>query len=841
MYFLKATLTVFAVFLLSITLRAANLQGKITDSESGDPVPGAMVKLVGYDYSTVTNTEGEFRLKDIPENANQLVITHISYNVGKRTFSSKDNDYINIKVEPRLIKGQDVIVTANRAERGETPAAFSNISREEIEREFWAQDTPMLLNSTPNIFSYSDAGNGLGYSYLKLRGFNQNRVSVMINGIPLNGAETHEVYWVDLPDFMNNVQDVQIQRGVGTSMYGQSALGGTINLITNDFSATPKLKVESGYGSFNTRKVSISGNSGLIKDSYVFYGRFSKIETDGYRDNSWVDMYSYFFGVARYDDNMTWKFNTYGGPEKLHLAYKGITAEQLETDRKYNEFTYANEIDSYNQPHYELFHDWKLNDNLELSNTLYYFHGDGFYNQYRENQDLAEHNLGAFYNFDSWTMYAYSDIAFPADYYATVDSAGNPLADSTGYYPLAQTTTDLVKKPQVTEKDWGWIPRLTYNHGAGKFIIGGEIRIHDSHYIGEVTWAEIYPNGVGPDAPYFDYNGNSNTFTIYAGETYSITDRLTLMANIQYQRHNYKLENDRRYNVTFDKDYDFISPRGGVNFKVNEKISTFFSVSTASRQPTFLDIYNPQDFWSNPNYRMVNFEQAGSEFAYVGPELKPEKLLDIEMGADFKYLARSNSFKGDVNLYYMQIDDELVPYAGQIDDMNLPVAGNADKTIHQGIELSFESVLLNRITFAGNFSINDDHFESYEEYDYSGSGIPIDLSGYRIGGFPEMMANYRISYRFDGLSAGIDGRYVGKQYLDNAEQHELDPYHVLDSDISYDFGKFTGVKSLIATLRVMNLLDTEYEQYGYIDWIDGMPRYMVGAERNLFVSLTAEF
>ncbi len=842
MRFIKLSLFVCAVLSFSSSITAADLRGLIIDSESGQPVPGALVKLIGEDNSAVSDLDGIFRLADIPDKAVEIVITHLSYAVSKETLPALSKGIHQIRLNPVLLQGQDVIVTATRAEKGETPAAFTNISREQIERDYWAQDTPMLLSSATNIFAYSDAGNGLGYSYLKLRGFNQNRVSVMVNGIPLNGAESHEVYWVDLPDFANNVQDIQIQRGVGTSLYGQSALGGTVNLITNDFSAMPALKVETGYGSYNTSKLSISGNSGLIKDSYVFYGRFSKIKSDGYRDNSWLDTYSYFFGIARYDKNMTWKFNTYGGPEKLHLAYKGIAQDQLSTNRKYNELEYEDEIDNFNQPHYEFFHDWQLNDNMTISNTLYYFHGEGYYNQFREDEDLAEYDLGAFYDFDTWNMYTYSDSTFPVEFYASLDSAGNPVADSNGYYALSQTSVDLVRKPWVKEHDWGWIPRMIIEHDKGKLTIGGEMRIHGGHHWSEVIWADVYPNGYEPNHHIHDYMAKSNTFTIYSAESYRILDNLTIMANIQYQSHNYKLESDKRYNVTFDKKYDFFSPRAGAIYKFNDNVHVFFNASMAQRQPAFQYIYDPQDFWSNPVYRPVNFSQNGSEYEYTGDVLVPEKLTDLEFGADFKHSFNNFRLRGDLNLYYMPIKDEIVPYGGTIDDMNLAIAGNADKTVHQGIELTLQSNILEKVSIGGNVSINDDHFVNYTEYVWTDTGyVPVDLSGYRIGGFPEMMANYRASYHFDKLAAGIGGRFVGKQFLDNAEENELDSFHILDADLSYDFGRFVGFNSLIVTLRINNLLDTEYEQSGYVDWNDNQPRFMVGAERNMFVSLATEF
>ena len=843
MRLIRIAIAVAALFLTIPISHASEFQGIIVDRQTGEPVPGAVIKLIGSNDFAITNAEGEFNLRTQTTPVKQLVVSRQGYEIKKLDIAPEQAGSLTIELAPKILQGQDVIVTADRGNKGKTPATFSNLSHQDISQKYWAQDTPMLLMSTPNLFAYSDAGNGIGYSYLKLRGFDQNRVSVMINGIPLNGAESHEVYWVDLPDFANNIQDIQVQRGVGTSLYGQSALGGTVNMITNDFSATPQLRAETGYGSYDTRKLSISGNSGLINDSYVFFGRFSKINSDGYRDNSWVDMYSYFIGAARYDKNMTWKFNTYGGPEELHLAYKGITEEQLNSNRKYNELEYPNEIDHFNQPHYEFSHDWDLSGRLHLANKIYYFHGEGYYNQYRTDQDLAVYNLGAFYDFNTWTMYANSDSTFPSNFYANLDSLGNPLPDTSGdyagYYALSKTSVDLIRKPIVKEYDWGWLPQITIKHDQGALTIGGEARIHASHHWGEITWAAVYPNGYDPNVRYHDYRGKSNTFTVYASETYNPLKNLTVMTNLQYQRHNYKLEDDKRYNVTFSKNYDFLSPRAGLIYKFNENLNTYFNASLASRQPTFSNIYDPQDFYENPDYRPVNFINNGSDYTYVGPELKPEKLTDLELGWAFSHKSSDNIMRGELNLYRMQITDELIPYSGQLDDMNVPISGNADKTIHQGIELTAEAQLGQNLNFRGNLSINDDHFVRYAEFDWEGNSI--NLSGNRIGGFPEMMAGYEIGYRFAGLSLGLNGQYIGKQFIDNAEQFRLDPYHIIGLGISYDFGRYINFHSLTANFRVMNLFDVKYEQAAYVDYDDGQPRYMVGAERNVFLSLTSEF
>lgn len=831
----KTKFVLLGLLLLTVPSFGASLIGVVTNAETGTPVAGVLIKIANTGFTEVTDADGEFFFSGLPEKRITIVASVIGYEVAKKGLDLKQTQNIDIPLEPKILKGQDIIVTATRAKKGQTPAAFSNMRNEEIQQLYWAQDTPMLLSTLPGVFAYSDAGNGVGYSYLKIRGFDQKRISVMLNGIPLNDAESHEVFWIDLPDFAANVQDIQVQRGVGSSLYGPSSMGGSVNLITNDFSAIPQIKFQTGYGSYDTKKLSISGNSGLINDSYVFYGRYSRIETDGYRDDSWTKMYSYFIGLARYDESMTFKFNTYGGPEESHLAYKGITAEMLDTLRLYNELQYEDEIDHFNQPHYEFIHDWKINDNLELANTLYYFHGDGYYNQKRNRKDIEEYFTGIY------SIKVADTTLAPRDYY-DLDDLGYFVVDTLGLYTLEKV--DLVRRRTVKEYDWGWIPRLTLKHDKGTLTFGGEMRIHSGHHFGEVRWASVYPAGFEPNSYYYDYRGKSNTFTIFAHEVYNLTNKLTIMANLQYQRHNYKLEDDKRFNVTFNRDYDFISPRGGINYRVNENINVFVNASTTSRQPAFKDIYDPTDYWSNPYYKSNNFNASGAAWEYVGMELKPEKLFDLELGADFSKRTDDLVFKGSLNIYRMQINDELIPYAGQIDDNGYPISGNAEKTIHQGLELSFDALMHSEFSLTGNLNVNDDHFVSYKEYGFDWDNwlpIEFDRSDKRIGGFPEILAYYRLGYILKNLDFGVSGRYVGEQFIDNGEEYKIDAYHIFNADISYDFGRLIGFNSMRITLRANNLADTKYEQAGYIEEDDGLPRYMVGAERNFFVSLSTEF
>lgn len=830
----KTLTTIIAVtaFLVSLA-SAAEISGTVTDAESGQAIAGAAVRVKGTGIGTVSDGDGRYRLTGLQPEEVTLLASVIGYNLSYETVEVSGVATADFSLTPKLLRGQDVIVTATRAAQGETPVAFTNVTGKEIEEKYYAQDIPMLLTDTPNVFAYSDAGNGVGYSYMRIRGFDQKRIAVMLNGVPLNDAESGEVFWIDLPDFAESVEDIQIQRGVGNSLYGAAAMGGSVNLVTSDFPAHPELNFKSGYGSYNTRKLLLDGNSGLINDSYVFYGRFSKIDTDGYRDKSWSRMWGYFVGLARYDERSTLKVNFYGGPEESHLAYKGITAEQLQSDRRYNELQYKDEIDHFQQPHYELIHDYRINDELSLANTLYYFKGDGYYDQYRSARYIEEYNLG-----EIWVG---SPTEFPGDYYADVDNLGNPIPDSaTGLYELE--LTDLVRRRVVGEYDWGWIPRVTYKLDRGTLVGGGEARLHKAHHFGEVLWAAAYPEDLGPNARYYDYYGARQSYSLFGHLSYDITQELKGMVDLQLQYYKYDMSDDHRFNVTFGKSYSFVTPRFGLNYAVNDDLTVFGNVSTAARQPAFKDIYDPTDYWSNPFYKPLNFRPIGGGYEFEGKGLDPERLFDIELGSSYRAVIDENRLDLKLNLYRMQISDEIIPYAGQVDDNGYPISGNADKTLHQGAELSARIDTRYDVSLFGNISVNDDHFVDYAEYGFDWvNWVPIeyDRSGNRIGGFPSMLGSYGVTYRYKPASFSLFGRFVGKQFLDNSEDDEkkLDAFHVLDLVGSMDIGNEFGIGSMILSLRVNNIFDTKYSAAGYIEPDDGLPRYMVGAERNFFASI----
>jgi len=794
-----AFLIVFGVLANSVVAQETGLvRGSVKNAESGTPLAGANISVEKTSWGAVADAAGLFTLSGLPPGDYTVKASFVGLSAQKMSVRVKAGVTAQLEflLAPRAFLGQEVVVTATRARARETPVAFSDLPHQEIERRYWAQDMPMLLAELPSTYAYSDNGNGIGYSYMKIRGFDQKRIGVMINGIPLNDAESHEVFWVDLPDFAANVHDIQVQRGVGNSLYGGAAFGGSVNVLTVGAAPERKIEASGGWGSFNTRKYSVAANSGLLDNTYSMYGRFSRIQTDGYRRLSWSDLWSYFLGLARYDGDMVTRVNVYGGPERSHLAYSGIDRQQIEKDRTYNPLAYPNEIDVFNQPHYELMHDWQIQPSLRLENTLFCFEGDGYYHQLKTERKFKEY--------------------FGVD---TVYVNGSP-----------KLKTDLVRKRSVDEADYGWLPKFVWNHDMGELTTGAEIRIHNAQHCGEVTWAAIVPPGFKPDNRYYDYRVHKQSFTFFAHEMYRLTPEVTAKADLQVRHHWIGLRNEQRFRTEFDRKYTFVNPRLGVNYNVTQELNLFGSASWAQREPAFKEIYNPQDFEARPYPGNRNFEQTSDgRYLYVGKSLEPEKLTDLELGIGYG----TSEYNVKLNLFWMNFRDEIVP-TGQIDDNGVPISGNAARSLHQGVELSCRYAPVGWLTFSGNVSYNDARLKSHAEYDYAGNRL--DYDGNRIAGFPDWILNLRGWVDYEGFLASLHMQHVGKMFLDNTQNEERinGAFTVLNAALGYRL-EGIGTTAIEAMLHIQNLGDVKYEASGYVD--NGTPYWIPAAGLNLFFSV----
>jgi len=903
--------------MIAASSEAAILQGRTTDYSNGRPIAGVMISFKESRLSTQTGGDGRFRIEGIPAGRYVVQAAKSGYSLAIREIVLSEKDVFDWEIElhlsskealsPEKLSEQpryfmpEVTVATTRAQR-ETPVSFSNLDRNDVDVRYNVQDIPVLLTEMPGINAYSDNANGIGYSYLKLRGFTQNRVAVMLNNAPLNDAESHEVFWIDLPDFPSNVQDIQVQRGVGSSLYGAAALGGSINLVTKLPGAgdEPGIRIGSSYGSFNTRKASVAVNSGRIAGHYGLAGRLTGIHSDGYRFGSWSNLWSYYFSAARFSAHRTTRLNLYGGPEETHLCYYGIPKEAVEGritgdkdhDRRLNSLIYEKEIDHFFQPHYELHDEWKLGDKLDLSNTIYLFRGDGYYDQWRPGKKLGEYFFGPGQN----TIQVDSDTLFPSWYYVDEDEDGLPDPDTSAgdtiVYHLERF--DLLRRRNVSETDWGWIPRLAWDYGNGELVLGAEFRLHHAHHEGLVRSGNPLPSGISSGYHYYDYQVRKRSFAAYVHIFHKLTTRLRAMLDLQVQSQVYGMDNDRLFGVEVDKTYTASTPltlrytpssklnfplpfrlrlalpfvpRFGLNYLILKPdaergapvASAYVNFSMAQREPAFKDIYDPQDYWSMPITVPARFASRTGGYRYIGESLKPEKLTNFEIGTAWEW----NRFGFGVNAYYMSLKDEIIPYAGQLDDNGVPMSGNAEETLHQGIEFVSACHPIEALTISGNLALTDHHFVHYREWDWNAWDF-VSRDGNRLAGDPPYLGNLRVEWKsraclfllspiiciledaeivqaktyFFALSL----RAVGKQYVDNTEKDDtaVPAYEVVNLDAGYRFEEVAGLRGIELRLRVNNLLNNEDETSGYIDSDDGLPRYFVAPPINYLVSLSLD-
>ncbi len=801
--------------ILNVLFAQTMITGVVKDAGDGKPLTGANVVLAELNRGTITDEEGVFMLKDVPSGEYTLRVSFLGYVAYQEKVQVPGSGSLKrtIELQPTLLKGKEVVVVATRAIEGETPAAFATLKKEDVQVRYFAQDIPALLSELPSTTFYSESGNAIGYNYLSIRGFGQRRVSVMVNGVPQNDPEDHNVYWVDFPDFPGNVEDIQVQRGAGSAFYGPAAIGGSINIVTVRFSPKPSLSVYSGAGTYNTQKYSVALNSGLVKNRYVFFGRASQIKSDGYREQSWVDFKSFFLGAARFGKKSALKLHFYGGPIEDHLAYYGISKDQATNRqlRRENPIRRPDEIENFNQPHLELIHQYQFNNHVSLNNTLFGIRGYGFF------------------DYDgSWAPLSYYRITPEFGF----DVQGNPeeiFVDS------------LLIRAYVDNKQVGWLPHLRIDYPRYSLVLGGEFRIHRSLHWGRIQkgdpdlppavsgkWSGL--NYVGRRR-YYEYKGAKDILSPFIHTNYKLNPRTNVVFDLQFAHKRYRLYDEKFIGTDFTLNYNFVNPRVGVNFHLTPNSNVFVSYGRTTREPRLKNFYDAAEASTPQSWGPVvpQFEtNPDGSFNFDKPLVKPETLNDIEVG----FGIRHHRFNGTINLYYMDFEDEIVK-KGQLDRFGQPITGNAKRTLHTGVEFSGGAELLSGFSLLANATISRNELKEYT--DYSG-GTPVKLDGNSIAGFPDFLANARLNYRKGHFLASIAMQHVGKQYTDNYqnEENKVDPYTVFNGVVGITGLRLWGNARINFQLHVQNMFDTLYIAHGESD------EFFPAAERQIFVSTKVE-
>ena len=831
---IKLLIRIIICLVMAPAAYAAGLTGQVVDRD-GQPIVGVSVVTNVAAIGDITDNDGRFSLDDTT-GVYRVTLSSVGYESRQFAVGKIPKQAV---LNRTYYRGADITVSASRAEEGVSPVAFENVTRDEIERDYTLGDVPTLLNSTPNLYSWSDGGGKTGYTYTQIRGFDDKRIASYINGVPLNDPEDQYTYWVDMPGFVSSVSDIQVQRGVGNSLYGDASFGGAINVVSSGMDKPRAARVSSGYGEFldgsnslgSFYKQTVEYSSGLIDGRWAFTGRFSKQKSDGYRKNSWVDGWAYHFTVARLDPNMTTELQVFGGPMSLHLTYYGTPRDMLAQDRRFNPLTYEDETDNFNQPHFHLHNTIRLSDRSTLRNTLYFIRGDGWYEQYQHGASYIDYNI---------------DTSFTS----------------------GAETGDLVRQQLVAKYQAGWNPRFDIDHDRGRHSLGGSFYYFESEHWGDVLWAQGLSGSIGPRHKYYQYFGKKAVGSIFAQEYYSLTEKLAVQATAQLRYQSYKFDQDAIgafYGFDYDLDWLFFSPRLGLNYKLinspgEQEAAIFANFAIASRTPTDAAIYDANDPNVFPSIEIKNVSlttSGDSVFTFGDPTFRSERVYNAELGSTY----RTPRYSFSVNFYWMDFKDEIISYGGVNPSTGRITTVNADGSYRAGIEISADYQIIKALKLSGNFSLNryriKDFVDTLDVYDASFNVVGQEVYNFenRTGlAFPEYLGSFVTDYRHNGLRATYRIQLVGKQYMDllNIDSLAIDPHSVSTVSASYTLGDLFSIGNLTLSGTVSNLFDKKYEQsgygwnYGYVDnpgaspVILGGAEYYVAAERSFFVEASLE-
>lgn len=750
------------LYLASLTAWAQNsLSGKVVDAQSNLPLVGASVWTETANRGTVTDENGQFTLNRLPNGNVEIRVSYLGYETERLTVAVPFSGDLEVKLEPKDFLTEEFIVSATRASSS-TPTTFSNVDKSEIAKRNLGQDIPILLNFTPSVVSYSDAGAGVGYTGLRIRGSDQTRINATVNGIPLNDAESHGVFWVNMPDFASSVENVQIQRGVGTSTNGAATFGASLNFQTDTRRDEAYAELDNGFGSFNTWRHTVKAGTGLLNNRFAVDARLSKITSDGYVDRAFSDLSSWFVSGGYYGEKSVIKLVAFSGREQTYQSWYGLPESKLENDRTYNFYTYDNETDNYQQDHYQLIYTGKVGSNWKTNLALHYTYGRGYYEQFREDDDFES--------------YALPPVQI-----------GDQLIES----------TDIIRRRWLDNDFYGFVGSVNYVSSDGKldWIIGGGANRYDGGHFGEIIWARFAGNTNIRDR-YYDNNAIKDDRNIYTKATYEIKPGLNLFGDLQLRGINYSFlgVNDDQRIVDGRADYTFFNPKFGFSYEKGNQ-TWYASYAVANREPT------RSDFTDNP----------------ITEVPRPERLNNVEAGVR----AKAGSFSYNANFYYMGYRDQLI-LTGQINDVGAYIRENVASSYRAGIELDGAYQLSGAWTLGGNIALSQNKIREFTEYidDYSVEDFRQETFTYTntdIAFSPNVVGSAIIEYKpAKNLSLNWLSKYVGRQFLDNTanEARSLDAFFTNDLRISYAATP-RFFKGLEVNLLINNIFNELYEPNGY--------------------------
>ncbi len=757
--------------LLQMSLMAQfSIQGRVLDAQNGEGIPGLHLRLSQSYQSVITDARGNFRFRSLPSGKYVLTSSHIAYETSETSLALEGDTQLVITLLPAVIGIPAVEVQATRLE-AKTPLTYRQMEREDIVKENAAPDLPYLLRLQPSVVVSSDAGHGVGYTGIRIRGTDITRINVTLNGIPLNDPESQGVFWVNMPDLAASASAILVQRGVGSSANGAAAFGASINIQTLDIQADPYAELQSSAGSFQTFKNSLRFGTGLLNGKYTLDGRLSAIHSAGFIDRATADLRSFYLSGAYYGTQSVLKIIVMSGKEKTYQAWDGVPSHILDTNRRWNgigAYTdaeglrkyYDNETDNYQQDHYQLHYSRQLSRKLSLNSALFYIRGRGYYEQYKEDQDFADYRLAPV-------------------------RIGDSLLDH----------SDLVRQKWLDNHFYGGNASLRYHSRRYNIVVGGEYNMYEGDHFGEIIWARNMPGADINERWYFN-DGLKKQGSVFARVNYELNPRWHLFADLQYRSISYRIRgiHDDLRDLGREEYFQFFNPKAGVYYSLNAEQSLYASVAESHREPT------------------------RSDFRDADPDRLPrqERLMNYEVGYDLK----KRLFGLNANVFYMDYKDQLI-LTGAINDVGAPIFTNIPESYRTGLEiaaflrpldaLEWEATLSLSSNKALNFTAWVDDWETWTQVEEFLGTTDLAFS-------PSVLASSLLRYRpAKHLTAEWISQYTGKQYIDNTsnESRRLDPYWINDVRLTWTLPS-APFRQVELSVWLRNILNEEYETNGWV-------------------------
>lgn len=795
--------TILLLFITFTSIAQNNFVGRVTDS-SGDPIVGANILIEESNLITYTDEKGKFYLNSNTTNID-IQVSHVGYLTKEIKFSNP-NQEINIVLDDGIILKDEIKVISTRAKYN-SPFAFTNISKSFIEKNNSGKDIPFLINSTPSTYSTSDAGNGIGYTGVRIRGSDATRINVTINGIPYNDSESHGVFWVNVSDLASSTNSIQVQRGVGSSTNGGGAFGGTVSIKTGKASEDFKLKYSSSAGSYKSFKNTLELNSGLIKNKINMNLRLSKINSDGYIDRATSDLKSYYASASYYSDKTSIDLINFSGKERTYqswwgtpegrinndinemnnvIANNGYSDEQadnlLNSGRTFNYYTYDNQTDNYQQDHYQMHFNHDISNTANLHLALHYTYGRGYYEEFREGD-----NLSNYYDF------------------------------------LENKSLDLVRRRWLSNHFYGFTYSFSKKFDKSEINIGGALNEYDADHFGEIIQPQLMVS-----EPYYFSKSFKKDGNIFIKYNLNITESAELFTDMQLRGYSHKMkgnDNDKSI-IDVDKNNVFFNPKIGLTKSLNDKVILYGSIAVANREPIRSD--------------------------YIDSKIEPkhESLVNIELGKGINY----NIGSFNTNLYLMEYNNQLIT-TGEVNDVGAYIRENVKKSRRFGVE--FTNVLNTKDFYVNSsLSLSRNLVYNFNEtlYDYGADFSQYNIIENKYGitdlAFsPGVLLNNHFEWKANKfLSFILNSKYVGKQYLDNTsnEKRVLKDFLINDFKIQTNLTN-NVLNNLFFKIEINNIFNVKYSSNGYTFGYYGGMDYEVRenyfypqATRNIMFSISIE-